>query len=166
MKTLSIIIPVYNEKDTLSEILRVVENVQIPDFSKEIILVDDYSTDGSRTILEEFSNAGKYKVFFQEKNYGKGSAVRLGFAHATGDYIVIQDADLEYNPKEYINLLEPLLKGQVDVVYGSRFSGGRGNQDLFFGHYFGNRFLTMLSNVFTGFHLTDIETCYKMFTKS
>jgi glycosyltransferase involved in cell wall biosynthesis len=165
MKTLSILIPVYNERQTVLEILREVEDVPALDLKKEIILIDDYSTDGTQEMLQEMQKLGKYKIFFQDKNRGKGAALRLGFSKATGDFILIQDADLEYDPKEYPSLLGPIVEGKADVVYGSRFMGDKPHRVLLYWHYLGNKFLTTLSNVFTQLNLTDMETCYKVFTK-
>lgn len=165
MKTLSIIIPVYNEKNTLKGLLDSVESSNIGPILKEIIIVDDFSTDGTRDLLRELMKTNKYKIYFQDKNHGKGYALRTGFSKAKGDYILIQDADLEYNPKEYPNLLGPLIDGEADVVYGSRFVRNKPGGVLFFWHYVGNKFLTMFSNMLTGLYLTDMETCYKVFTK-
>jgi len=134
------------------------------DYDKEIILVDDGSTDGSRAILEEYKGREGYHVLFHARNRGKGAALRTGFACATGDVIIIQDADLEYNPKDYAILLEPILDGRADVVYGSRFLGGP-HRVLFYWHYVGNKFLTTLSNMLTNLNLTDMETGYKVFSK-
>ncbi|MFQ5672217.1 MAG: glycosyltransferase family 2 protein [Nitrospinales bacterium] len=159
---LSVVIPVYNEKETLQEIIRRVEAV---DFEKEIILVDDFSTDGSREILNEYQGRNNFKVAFHSKNKGKGAALRTGFAHVSGDVIIIQDADLEYNPTDYQQLLEPILDGRADVVYGSRFLGGP-HRVMFFWHYLGNTVLTTISNMFTNLNLTDMETGYKVFTKN
>jgi glycosyltransferase involved in cell wall biosynthesis len=158
---LSVVIPIYNEEASLREVVRRVEAV---DYDKEIILVDDCSTDGSRDILEEYKNREGYHVVFQPKNRGKGAALRTGFTHATGDVIVIQDADLEYDPKDYPMLLEPIIDGRADVVYGSRFLGGP-HRVLFYWHSVGNKFLTTLSNMFTNLNLTDMETGYKVFSK-
>ncbi len=165
MKTLSIIIPAYNEKNTLPSLLDIVEKVFLPDLKKEIIIIDDCSTDGTREFLYEIEKKKPYKIFFQDKNMGKGSAVRLGFSKGIGDFVLIQDADLEYNPEEYSELLAPLLSGKADVVYGSRFIGDKPHRVLFFWHYVGNTFLTFLSNIFNNLNLTDMETCYKAFTK-
>jgi glycosyltransferase involved in cell wall biosynthesis len=162
-RKLSIIIPVYNEKNTILKLLEAVERVNLVGLEKEIVIVDDFSTDGTRDVL--FGLKNKYKVFFQNKNQGKGAAVRRGFQEANGDFVIIQDADLEYDPKEYALLLEPLLDGRADAVYGSRFMGNRPHRVLFFWHYLGNQFLTLLSNMFTDLNLTDMETCYKAFTK-
>lgn len=158
---LSIIIPVYNEKDTLRTLLARVEAV---DYEKEIVLVDDCSTDGTREIAQDYQGREGYTVLMHAKNLGKGAALRSGFAEAKGDIIIIQDADLEYNPREYGNLLEPILDGRADVVYGSRFLGGP-HRVMFFWHYIGNMVLTTLSNMTTNLNLTDMETCYKAFTR-
>jgi len=158
---LSIIIPVYNEKDTLRTLLTRVEAV---DYQKEIVLVDDCSTDGTREIVQDYQGREGYTVLMHTKNLGKGAALRSGFAEAKGDIIIIQDADLEYDPREYGKLLEPILDGRADVVYGSRFLGGP-HRVLFFWHYLGNMVLTTLSNILTNLNLTDMETCYKAFTR-
>lgn len=164
MAKLSVIIPVFNEKSTIHKILERVENAKLPDgVEKEIILIDDFSTDGTRDILKGLKS--KYEIYFHEKNLGKGAGVRTGLLKASGDYVIIQDADLEYDPKEYINLLMPIIEGQADVVYGSRFLGGRPHRVLYFWHYMGNQFLTLLSNMFTNLNLSDMETCYKAFNK-
>lgn len=159
---LSVIIPVYNEKNTIEEIIHRVLNVEIG-LEKEIIVVDDCSQDGTREILEEL-NHPNIKVYFQSKNQGKGAALQTGFSKAEGDIILIQDADLEYDPREYPILLEPILDGRADAVYGSRFLGGP-HRVLFFWHYIGNRFLTTFSNMLSNLNLTDMETCYKAFKK-
>ena len=158
---LSIVIPVYNEKNTLSTLLTRVEAV---DYDKEIVLVDDCSTDGTREIVESYKNKKEYTVAIHPHNQGKGAALRTGFAQASGDIIIIQDADLEYDPRDYGKLLEPILDGRADVVYGSRFLGGP-HRVLFFWHYLGNMALTLLSNITTNLNLTDMETCYKVFTR-
>ena len=158
---LSIIIPVYNEKETINDIIDAV--VATP-YRKEIIIVDDCSTDGTRNILTKIKKDG-LKVYIHDKNQGKGAALQTGFSHATGDIILIQDADLEYDPQEYSTLINPILEGKADVVYGSRFAGHGAHRVLYFWHYMGNRFLTFLSNLFTNLNLTDIETCYKAFTR-
>ena len=156
----SIVVPVYNEKDTIEEIIGRINKVPI---DKEIIIVDDASTDGSRLILEEIASQDKsLKVFYLDRNKGKGAALREGFRNVRGDVVIIQDADLEYNPSEYPLLLEPILDGRADVVYGSRFLGGP-HRVIYFWHYVGNKFLTLFSNMFNNINLTDMETCYKVF---
>jgi len=157
---LSVIIPAYNEKDTVLELLRRVEAVPLS-LEKEIIVVDDFSTDGTREVLGGLGRPD-IRVLLHAKNMGKGSALRTGFSEATGDIVLIQDADLEYDPAEYPGLLAPILDGRADVVYGSRFLGGP-HRVLFFWHAVGNRFLTALSNMVTNLNLTDMETCYKVF---
>lgn len=161
---LSVVIPVYNEANTIVNLLNIVKSVDICGLDRDIIVVDDCSTDGTCDILKNLSNID-FRVFFQAVNQGKGAAIRRGFAEAVGDFVVIQDADLEYDPQEYKFLLEPLMEGKADVVYGSRFVGDKPHRVLFFWHYIGNKFLTLLSNMFTGLNLTDMETCYKAFTK-
>jgi glycosyltransferase involved in cell wall biosynthesis len=164
-KKLSIIIPCYNEKNSISEIINQVKNVDIS-LEKEIIVVDDFSTDGTREILKKLQESEQgIRILFNEKNMGKGYSIRDGFKHATGDIIIIQDADLEYEPNEYVVLLKPILNNEADVVYGSRFKDGYDKKFSFLSHYVGNKLLTMISNQFTGLKLTDMETCYKMFTK-
>jgi len=160
---LSIIIPVFNEKNTILEIIKQVESVDLS-VVKEIVIVDDCSTDGTANILKGL-DANKYRIIFKTKNEGKGAALKDGFLSATGDIIIIQDADLEYNPQEYKKLLQPILNGRADVVYGSRLLSGEAKRVLFFWHYLGNIFLTLLSNLLTGLTLTDMETCYKAFRK-
>jgi glycosyltransferase involved in cell wall biosynthesis len=155
---LSIVIPVYNEIRTIRHTL---ERVRATPYVKEIILVDDGSTDGTRDLLRGMDEPGTV-VVLQERNRGKGAALRAGFARATGDVVVIQDADLEYDPSDYPRLLAPIESGVADVVYGSRF-GGESHRVLFFWHYVGNRFLTTLSNMFTNLNLSDMETGYKVF---
>jgi glycosyltransferase involved in cell wall biosynthesis len=154
---LSIIMPVYNEKATLLEILSKVETLPV---DKEIILVDDFSTDGSREILSTIPPE-RAKVILHERNLGKGAAIRSGIPHTTGDIITIQDADLEYDPNDLLRLLKPIREGKADVVYGSRFTGERKN--MFFWHWVGNRFLTLVTNILYDSTLSDMETCYKMF---
>lgn len=154
---LSVIVPVYNEKNTLRQIL---DRVQAVPINKEIILVDDCSTDGTRELLNELQG-GNIRVFYHEKNQGKGAALRTGFQQASGDYVIVQDADLEYDPGEYPKLLQPILRGEADVVYGSRFAGQSKNMSGL--HKFGNRFLTLLTNLLFRTSITDMETCYKVF---
>jgi len=163
MNKLSIIIPVYNERNTLLEILKRVDAVNLS-LEKEIILIDDFSTDGSREILKGLDK-NKYKIIFKPKNEGKGAATKNGFQKATGDIIIIQDADLEYDPEDYKKILKPILSGRGDVVYGSRFVSEGPKRVLLFGHYLVNIFLNFLSNLLTGLNLTDMETCYKAFKK-
>jgi len=162
---LSIIIPAYNEAKTLEELIRKVKDVNLGQIKKEIIIVDDGSSDESIKILKERIEPLIDKVIYKENNMGKGAAVRTGFENATGDFVIIQDADLEYDPDEYNRLLEPILEDKADVVYGSRFMGGRPHRVHMFWHQVGNNFLTTLSNMFTNLNLTDIETCYKLFRK-
>lgn len=159
---LSIVIPVFNEKNTIQELISRVQNIELG-LEKEIIIVDDGSEDGTRQILEEL-NHRNIKTFFHTKNQGKGAALQTGFSKAGGDIVLIQDADLEYNPKDYPKLLEPILDGRADAVYGSRFLGGP-HRVFFFWHYIGNKFLTTLSNMLTNLNLSDMETCYKVFRK-
>lgn len=156
---LSVVIPVYNEKNTIEKIVDLVKDVDGID--KEIIIVDDASTDGSQDILKEIEK--KYpdiKVFYKDKNKGKGDTLKIGFKHTTGDYVIIQDADLEYDPQDYKKLLRALEEEKVDVIYGSRFSGSYEKMSTL--HYFGNKFLTLVTNLLFGVMLTDMETCYKL----
>ena len=161
MLKLSIVIPIYNERETLETLIAKVNAV---DYDKEIILIDDFSTDGSREILNKYENKEGFKVFYHNHNQGKGAALRTGFSSINGDIIIIQDADLEYNPADYGTLIEPIMDGRADVVYGSRFLGGP-HRVLFFWHSIGNMVLTTLSNMLTNVNLTDMETGYKVFTK-
>lgn len=160
---LSVVIPVYNECQTIHLILQQVQAVAI---DKEIIMVDDCSTDGTRDRLNELAGqADNIRVLFHEVNKGKGAALRTGFQAATGDVVIIQDADLEYDPSEYPKLLKPIEDGKADVVFGSRFAGGESHRVLYFWHSLGNTFLTIMSNMFTDLNLTDMETCYKVFKR-
>ena len=157
----SIVIPCYNEKDTIEKIVEAV--LQVPLESREIIVIDDCSHDGTQAVLEQKVSQMVDQIIYHPVNRGKGAALRSGFAAASGDIILVQDADLEYSPEDYPVLLEPLISGKADVVFGSRFMGGRPHRVLFFWHMAGNRFLTLLSNMFTNLNLTDIEAGYKAF---
>ncbi|MDH3674535.1 MAG: glycosyltransferase family 2 protein [Anaerolineae bacterium] len=162
---LSIVIPCYNEMHTIEAIVEKVLQVQMA-LERELIIVDDYSTDGTRRYLDRINGHEEIKIVLHERNRGKGAALRSGFQHSTGDLILIQDADLEYDPNEYPKLIKPILDGHADVVYGSRFVGGESHRVLYFWHSLANRFLTFLSNMFTNLNLTDMEVCYKVFRKS
>jgi glycosyltransferase involved in cell wall biosynthesis len=157
----SVIIPCFNERNTIEQVVNAVRTAAIQDM--EIIVVDDGSTDGTIDVLKEKVGRLADQIIYQPANRGKGAALRAGFAAATGDIILVQDADLEYSPSDYPALLAPILSGNADVVFGSRFLGGRPHRVLYFWHMMGNRFLTLLSNMFTNLNLTDVETCYKVF---
>jgi glycosyltransferase involved in cell wall biosynthesis len=163
VKKLSIIIPCYNEKSTIQQILDEIRSVNLGTTKKEIIIVDDYSKDGTRDILKKLSSKEKsIKLILQSHNQGKGAALKKGISESTGDVVVIQDADLEYDPEEYKRLLYPIERGHAKVVYGSRFIGGEPHRIIYYRNQLANKFLTMLSNLLTGLNLTDMETCYKM----
>ncbi len=159
---LSIIIPCFNEKQTILKLIDAVKNSPIED--KEVIIIDDGSFDGTREILKEI-NDESIKIIYHEKNLGKGAALKTGFASASGEICIVQDADLEYDPKEYPFVIGPILEGKADVVFGSRFQGGRPHRVVYFWHRVGNGLLTLLSNIFTDLNLTDMETCYKAFKR-
>lgn len=160
---LSIIVPCYNEKATIESVLTEIMEVDLGKTKKEILIVDDGSTDGTRTILKRIAPKNpSVKLLFQKENQGKGAALKRGILESTGDVVVVQDADLEYDPQEYRRLLYPIERGQADVVYGSRFIGGEPHRIIYYRNQVANKFLTMLSNIFTGLNLTDMETCYKM----
>jgi len=163
---LSIIIPVYNEINTLESILDKVKEVDFLSLEKEIIMVDDASKDGTRELLkkiEEEDTQNRYKIYYHAKNMGKGAAIRTALSYATGDIIIIQDADLEYDPQDYVDLIKLIMDNKADVVYGSRLSGGKPSRSFKFMHLIGNKFLTLLTNILYDTTLTDMETCYKAF---
>jgi glycosyltransferase involved in cell wall biosynthesis len=162
---LSIIIPAFNEEETIAKLIKKVQSSKLPQqITKEIIVVDDGSTDKTVSILKKITSK-QIKTIYQKHNQGKGAAIRRGLEEVTGNVVIVQDADLEYDPQEYSSLLQPILDGKAQVVYGSRFSGGKPHRVHLFWHMIGNKMLTLLSNALTNLNLTDMETCYKMFTK-
>ena len=169
MKVLSIVIPAFNEESTIQKILDKIKNVELPqDWGKEIVVINDNSNDKTEELILSYMKQNVEMIIsydYHKVNRGKGAALHTGISKATGDYIIIQDADLEYNPEEYNDLLRPIINGHADVVYGSRFLGGKPHRILFFWHSIGNKFLTFLSNMFTNLNLTDMETCYKLFRR-
>ncbi len=160
---LSVIIPCYNEINTIKTVIDTVK--ASPYENKEIILIDDFSSDGTRELLKSGLESSVDKVIYNEKNCGKGAALRAGIKAASGDIVIIQDADLEYDPNEYINVISPILQNKADVVFGSRFASGKPHRVVYFWHMVGNGLLTLLSNMFTDLNLTDMETCYKAFRR-
>jgi glycosyltransferase involved in cell wall biosynthesis len=162
---LSVIIPVFNEKQTLEGLVEKVDRVDLSalNLTMEIVVIDDCSQDGTQDVANQLVEKGKIRLVRHNKNQGKGAALRTGFQKAQGEIVLIQDADLEYDPGEYPKLLRPIVEGKADVVYGSRFMGGEPHRVLYFWHYIGNRFLTLLSNMMTNLNLSDMETCYKVF---
>lgn len=162
-KKLSVVIPCYNEKNTIEELLHKVDLADCFGMVKEVIIVDDGSKDGTRNILKKYETKHNFKIIFHKKNTGKGGALKTGFKASTGDVVLVQDADLEYDPSEYPLLLEPIVTNRADVVYGSRFMGGRPHRVVYFWHSVMNTMLTLFSNMMTNINLTDMETCYKVF---
>lgn len=162
---ISIVMPCYNEARTIEAIVQKVLQVELP-YDRELIIVDDCSRDKTRDYLQTLQANPEIKVIYHHVNQGKGAALHTGFAHASGDIIIVQDADLEYEPNEYLKLLKPIVDGKADVVFGSRFVGGESHRVLYFWHSMGNRFLTLLSNMFTDLNLTDMEVCYKVFKRN
>ncbi len=160
---LSVVIPCYNEYQTIEALVKAVRAAPVDEI--EIIVVDDGSTDGTRELLQAKPQGWVDKIVLQERNFGKGAALRAGFQAAGGDLVIVQDADLEYDPREYLILISPILEDRADVVFGSRFMGGRAHRVVYFWHMVGNRFLTLLSNMLTNLNLTDMETCYKAFRR-
>lgn len=163
IKTISILIPVYNEVNSLEEILKAVESVDLGEIKKQFILVDDGSKDGTRDLLGKMEDKPRYKIIYHGHNMGKGAALRTGMAYVEGDAVIVQDADLEYDPNDYIELLKPLQNNEADVVYGSRFSGNIERQGFKFANFWANKFLTVLTNLLYGSSISDMETCYKLF---
>lgn len=161
MSRLSVVMPVYNEHKTILDVIARVRSIPV---DKELVIVDDFSTDGTRDLLKTLENQSGVRIFYHDRNQGKGAALRTGFKHCQADIVLVQDADLEYFPEEYPELIDPIEKGWADVVYGSRFLGKK-HRVLYFHHYLANRFLTFVSNVFTNLNLTDMETCYKVFRR-
>ncbi len=159
--SVSVVVPVYNERKTIGTILNLVEHQTMV---TEIIIVDDFSTDGTKELLKQYESKDHYKVFYHEKNQGKGAALRTGFQHAQGDIVIVQDAALEYDPCDYATLIEPIVTEKADVVFGSRFLGGQ-HRVLYFWNYAANIFLTLLSNIVNNLNLTDMEVCYKVFRR-
>jgi glycosyltransferase involved in cell wall biosynthesis len=159
---LSVVVPVFNERSTIHQIVQAICAIPV---EKEIIIVDDCSSDGTRHELATIATQPNVRVLYHEQNQGKGAALRTGFAAAQGDIVIVQDADLEYDPREYPRLMQPIIEGRADVVFGSRFAGGESHRVLYFWHSLGNKFLTLLSNMFTDLNLTDMETCYKVFRR-
>lgn len=162
-KKISIVIPVYNEKNTILKVLQAVSKAKTLSLQKEIVVVDDFSTDGTRDLLKNLKKSKKIKLLFNSVNLGKGASLKVGFQHSTGDIVLIQDADLEYCPADYPKLVKPIIEGHADVVYGSRFISSKPRRVLYFYHFLANKFITTLSNIFTNLNLSDIETGYKVF---